>query len=670
MDNIPKIILENPFRILGVYANSPKKDVVSNKAKATAFLKVNKTVEYPLDLKGLMPVPNRTLDVMNEAEAHLAIAKEQIKYVQFWFLKLTPIDDIAFNHLVAGNISQAEEMWAKQESISSLQNKIVCYLIGKKPLLALKTAERLYDKFGDAYINKVDANSTLQMSGTELLHQFIDLLGENLGMAKLLQYDLSDSTKAYISSQTVGPLISKISTEVDKTKKVDHKDHKARIEAARKLVANTKEDLKLLREILPETDSQYQMIADKLGLEILQCGIDYYNNSEEDEAPYTAMKMQKHAQSIVVGSLAKQRCEENVRILQKIINQLPPKEILHEDRAIKKQLEIYVKRPNKISFAIALLNNTKLHLATVKNKLGMNNKVYLDLSTLVANSALHNVIEEINEIQKQKSPDDLVKCLRKAWDAILILDTFDMDTKTKETRYIPNRNILKELCDNLLPPKGTDLYLLYLDTVIKKYEERISRNYKSDFNYYETFPFDSTLKSSSKIIDAVLELLTEAQEPLKDIKKITSGKNTFYIKQSTRIASIALSGIINIVNYEQNNSISRLHIHYGSDRELVSFMQKCWNAIVIIDTMKLSKDFANHYKKNRRILKNTCNSLGVETYIDFSLENDDLKWVLLGIVSGFIGLIIGSNFGDICWAIVGGCLGIGLVWKIKVGLGR
>lgn len=670
MDNIPKIILDNPFRILGVYANSPKKDVVSNKAKATAFLKVNKVVEYPLDLKGLMPIPNRTLDVMNEAEAHLAIAKEQIKYVQFWFLKITPIDDIAFNHLVAGNISQAEEMWAKQESISSLQNKIVCYLIGKKPLLALKTAERLYDKFGDAYINKVDANSTLQMSGTELLHQFIDLLGENLGMAKLLQYDLSDSTKAYISSQTVGPLISKISTEVDKTKKVDHKDHKARIEAARKLVANTKEDLKLLREILPETDSQYQMIADKLGLEILQCGIDYYNNSEEDEAPYTAMKVQKHAQSIVVGSLAKQRCDENVRILQKIIADLPPKEILHEDRAIKKQLEIYVKRPNKISFAIALLNNTKLHLATVKNKLGVNNKVYLDLSTLVANSALHNVIEEINEIQKQKSPDDLVKCLRKAWDAILILDTFDMDTKTKETRYIPNRNILKELCDNLLPPKGTDLYLLYLDTVIKKYEERISRNYKSDFNYYETFPFDSTLKSSSKIIDAVLELLTEAQEPLKDIKKITSGKNTFYIKQSTRIASIALSGIINIVNYEQNNSISRLHIHYGSDRELVSFMQKCWNAIVIIDTMKLSKDFANHYKKNRRILKNTCNSLGVETYIDFSLENDDLKWVLLGIVSGFIGLIIGSNFGDICWAIVGGCLGIGLVWKIKVGLGR
>ena len=463
MDNIPKIILENPFRILGVYANSPKKDVVSNKAKATAFLKVNKTVEYPLDLKGLMPVPNRTLDVMNEAEAHLAIAKEQIKYVQFWFLKITPIDDIAFNHLVAGNISQAEEMWAKQESISSLQNKIVCYLIGKKPLLALKTAERLYDKFGDAYINKVDANSTLQMSGTELLHQFIDLLGENLGMAKLLQYDLSDSTKAYISSQTVGPLISKISTEVDKTKKVDHKDPKARIEAARKLVANTKEDLKLLREILPETDSQYQMIADKLGLEILQCGIDYYNNSEEDEAPYTAMKMQKHAQSIVVGSLAKQRCEENVRILQKIIADLPPKEVAAEVKAIKTQLARFVKLPDKISHAVVLLENTAPYLRSIKSKLGMGNNYYLKLSTQVVSNALHNVVEEVNAIQNDPQITlrlqlglgldpamlDMIKStMREAWKATLLMDELDLEQSFK-SHYNENRSTLKSMCNNL-----------------------------------------------------------------------------------------------------------------------------------------------------------------------------------------------------------------------------
>ena len=327
MTTIPKIVLQNPYRILGVYANAAKKDIVANKGKATAFLKVNKPVEYPLDLKGILPTPNRTLDLMNEAEAHLAIAKEQIKYAQFWFLqKMTPLDDIAFNHLLAGNMAGAKEIWSKQESLSSLQNKLVCYLIENKPWLAVKTAEKLYDKFGADYIRKIDANCTLQMTATDLLHQFIDSLGEEIGMQKLLGYELGTETKAYISSQTVGPLISKISTEVDKTKKVDHKDSNARIEAARKLVVNAKEAFTQLKSILSANDSQLQMIADKLGLEILQCGIDYFNNSEEDDAPHTAMKMQKYAQSVVLGTLAKQRCEENVRVLQEIINKLPPAE--------------------------------------------------------------------------------------------------------------------------------------------------------------------------------------------------------------------------------------------------------------------------------------------------------------------------------------------------------
>lgn len=436
---------------------------MANRGRATAFLKVNRSVEYPLDLKGILPQLNRTLDSMSEAEAHLAIAKEQIKYAQFWFIKITPIDDIAFNHLLAGNMNSAKEMWSKQESMSSLQNKIVCYLIENKPWLAIKTAEKLYDKFGDIYINKIEANSTLKMSQTELLHQFIDSLGEEISMQKLLGYDMGVDTKAYISSQTVGPLINKISSEVEKTKKVDHKDPKARIEAARKLVANTKEAFSQLKNILPATDSQYQMIADKLGLEILQCGIDYFNNSEDDDAPHTAMKMQKYAESVVVGTLAKQRCEENVKILQKIIDELPPKEVMAEDRAIKAELSKFVRLPDKISYAVALLKNTKSHIQSIKNKLGATNSYYLKKSTQIVSNALHNVIEEVNAVQNDPqisvrlqlglgldstSLSKIRDVFREAWNATTIMDGFDLEPKFK-SNYDKNRNTLKSLCDDL-----------------------------------------------------------------------------------------------------------------------------------------------------------------------------------------------------------------------------
>lgn len=531
MDNIPKIILENPFRILGVYANSPKKDVVSNKAKATAFLKVNKAVEYPLDLKGLMPVPNRTLDIMNEAEAHLAIAKEQIKYVQYWFLKITPIDDIAFNHLVAGNISQAEEMWAKQESISSLQNKIVCFLIGKKPLLALKTAERLYDKFGDAYINKVDANSTLQMSGTELLHQFIDLLGENLGMAKLLQYDLSDSTKAYISSQTVGPLISKISTEVDKTKKVDHKDPKARIEAARKLVANTKEDLKLLREILPETDSQYQMIADKLGLEILQCGIDYFNNSEEDGRHQTAMKMQKHAQSIVIGALAKKRCEENVRILQDIIDKLPPEEVKKEHDNLQGIIALFILLPIDVDTILKFLSDTRADLISIKTKLGKDNPFYIQQATLIAQIALSKSIDALNEAQEEEFPklnginrDDAIKTMKHvfaaSWEIMLWIELMDTDSDFKVNRLEPNKTALKSILDQVVALKRVSGLLSILGGSYSVFEGCACDVSVDKYMYYT----EEEMYKACKSVDACKEYKNKFPhgKHIKEVRKIQS----------------------------------------------------------------------------------------------------------------------------------------------------
>ena len=463
MDTIPKIILQNPYRILGVYSNSPKRDIVSNKGRATAFLKVNRPVEYPLDLKGVLPQITRTLDSINEAEAHLTIAKEQIKYAQFWFIKITPIDDIAFNHLMTGNMDGAKEMWSKQDSVSSLQNKIVCYLIENKPWLAIKTAEKLYEKFGNSYISKIDANCTFQMSSIELLHQFIDSLGEEISMQRLSGYEMGADTKAYISSQTVGPLINKISSEVEITKKVDHKDAKARIDAARKLVTNTKELLTQLKNILPTSDPQFQMIADKLGLEILQCGIDYFNNSKDEDAPHTAMKMQKYAQSIVVGILAKQRCEENVKILQKIIDELPPRDVITEDRAIKAELSKFVRLPDKISYAVTLLNNTKPHLQTIKNKLGATNNYYLKLSTQIVGNAMHNVVEEVNSVQNDPqiavriqlglgldstSLSRLKDAFREAWKATTIMDDFDLEPNFK-SHYNDNRNTLKSMCNQL-----------------------------------------------------------------------------------------------------------------------------------------------------------------------------------------------------------------------------
>ena len=44
-----KLIEYNPFRILGVCSNASLKDITANKTKLTAYSKVGKSVDFPID---------------------------------------------------------------------------------------------------------------------------------------------------------------------------------------------------------------------------------------------------------------------------------------------------------------------------------------------------------------------------------------------------------------------------------------------------------------------------------------------------------------------------------------------------------------------------------------------------------------------------------------------
>ena len=74
------ILQNNPYRILGVYANSPTKERLANHNRMKAFLKVNKSVSFPLDLTQYLSPLNRTDDTVAEAVAKLTLPKDQMLY--------------------------------------------------------------------------------------------------------------------------------------------------------------------------------------------------------------------------------------------------------------------------------------------------------------------------------------------------------------------------------------------------------------------------------------------------------------------------------------------------------------------------------------------------------------------------------------------------------------
>ena len=449
-----KQVKQNPYRLLGLYANATTKERLANQSRLQAFLKVGKSVSFPLDLTSYLGEVERSEAVITTASANLTLPQDQIRYAQFWFVRDTPIDTIAFNHLESGDLVKAVEIWEQRETPSSLQNLIICNLIREEYAEALSYAERLYGNHeAVSHFVALIAGDEVGIESDHIGLDFLDAMCEELGGSRLLPLVSSSAWQEHLKGLTVGPLIKVVKEAIDVAQK-ERKANKSRgAKAGDTLYKKSKSSLAKLKELLSTSDMQYQMVADELGLEILQCAIDYYNDADDREAARESVRLARYASSIVVGKLAKDRCQENLHTLEEIIESLPPEEVAEEAKAIMGYLQEFNSQPSKIDVAVTLLNNTRPHFQKIRAQLGATNKFYLKLSTKVVSSSLHDVIEEVND--KQESVSDFIgimslkECLSRAWHATLLMDSFDMEEEFKRERYSPNRSTLKDICEQL-----------------------------------------------------------------------------------------------------------------------------------------------------------------------------------------------------------------------------
>ena len=466
-----KILQNNPYRLLGVYANSPTKERLANHNRMKAFLKVGKPVSFPLDLSQYLSSINRSEASVADAEAKLTLPKEQILYAQFWFFKTTPLDDVAFNHLFAGEIDKAEEIWQKRECASSLQNLIVCALMCGKYAGAISLAETLYSN--TQYINQLVA-AVVGMGGnfnvSDLTFSFIDVLCNEIGANKLLSLITNATWKDYIKDKAVKPIISHIQDAIDVAHKSKGKGPAARLEAGRTLMRSTKDMLSDLRRLLSVSDIQYEVIADKLAQEILQCGIDYYNNTNDEDAPHNAMILQKYALSVAVGNLVKNRCKENVDTLEKVGPEYTVRNEIKFLMNIIKQLRggeghdkysrIMFKFGRSISDVQGLVEKSIPYINRMKEKLGSSDDLYIKVTSAVVSSAVNAIVEIINMKQELAigNTNELKPIISAAISAMGIIGNIDMDTMTRQY-YNSNSSTLVSMNRRLNPSDDGACYI-------------------------------------------------------------------------------------------------------------------------------------------------------------------------------------------------------------------
>jgi hypothetical protein len=266
--------------------------------------------------------------------------------------------------------------------------------------------------------------------------------------------------------------IEEIEKQIEETRKKQKANPAKAGEFGIELNKATKPLLTSIISILGKSDIKVISISDKLANEILQCSINLFNHFHETgtEVGEIALDLNNKAKSIALGSVVRERINESTPIVERYINNRAEREkqklVQSHLKALVDIIQIYENKSGIIENAKSLINQSIPKLNKIKSILGGYDDLYLKLSTRVAAIAQHNVIEQVNDAQKNAhiwgNFSQLRPTLQDAWAVIDLISKLDMEHDFKTNRYIPNKSTLKDLCNNV----GVDI--TPLETLLKR----------------------------------------------------------------------------------------------------------------------------------------------------------------------------------------------------------
>ncbi len=331
-----ELIHNNPYRIAGVLSNASTKELEKQKGKIKAYTKVGKEIKSDFDFQILKSV-SRTEDSVNKAFSNIEQNQDKVNYALFWFLNASPFDNTAIEYLKNGDEEKALEIWEKVTLNKEVNSKNFSAFnnLGTYKLLSLTQDDILEgieakiklieSDFFENFVHSVaDETFTFnsQKQSEKLIDELLTQFKKQYSSSETLQLfsGCNGTTQNYLSKRITEEPIHKIENQIESCKK-KRKDNKSKAyEFGLKLFTNTKDDLSLLKSLLGTSDLKYKTVADQLANEIMQCGIDYFNESQENDSNEnyleSAQKLTKLADSIAVGKLAKDRVKDSLSTLE------------------------------------------------------------------------------------------------------------------------------------------------------------------------------------------------------------------------------------------------------------------------------------------------------------------------------------------------------------------
>jgi len=461
-----KLILDNPFRILGIPANTSEKELQKQLAiiKRYAEVNQNKSFEYDFTFLGLI---NRNSDMIKEAQSKIEQAVQKIYHSIYWFTNLHQVDEIAFNCIKNNDPQKAIENWEKLVSnhpisdsnfsaygnlatinLALSSNNGTLNLQKLKRGIGLKVTLLTSSQFKE--FSQIISGSTTLDGQQKHLENFL------LDVAKLIRLriqrkqisfeevvnlfsDLPLQIRKKIFDEITADPIREIENKIDKTSNALTINPKNGYTIGNKLFLEFRDEIINLKKILGVENLQFRLISNKLAAQIDQCSIAYFN-ARKDETNYDpgddCFRLTKYADHIAIDGHVKTRIRDGLKILEDWIRDAPARKLFEQ---IGEESAFIINELNNatvasIDGARQLLNACRPKLNSIKNKIGKSSLPYINLSSAVANNALGMLIEVVNNGQQQiqYNPTRIIQFMNdvpRVIELINLIETLDVNAE-------------------------------------------------------------------------------------------------------------------------------------------------------------------------------------------------------------------------------------------------
>jgi len=427
------IIKNNPYRIIGILSNATAKEIQSRKSKITAYAKVGKQITSDFDFP-LFNSIEREHDKIEKAFSAIQQSKEMLENSLFWFLNTNSFDETAINYLRNGDKEKAIEIWKKvttekevtPKNYSCFNNIGTLKLLGESQEEIKEGIEKkvkliesdsfknfVHSVAGEAYV--IDNQKQIENFINDIIKQFQGKYS-NADTLKLFS-NCNVTTQKYLSQKFTEEPVHNIESQIERTKKKRNENKINAFQFGLKLHENTKSDLTLLNSLLGVNDLKYKMIADNLAKEIMQCGIDYFNESKENKSKEeylaNALTLNRIADSIAVGKLTKDRAKDHIATLEEMKDQELSEAIivlqsikdlyLENERNIRQQ----IKQLEQSDYEIRIGRKTINHRAVEDNI--KNSIEWQKVNEMIVDLLSDNNLKKIKECNKDEQKREFLE---------------------------------------------------------------------------------------------------------------------------------------------------------------------------------------------------------------------------------------------------------------------